>query len=382
MAPDGQIIVRSQSFSNDAAGFTRLLQRISEACQAREMAPQSLLVGMEATGHYWYALHEYLVRRGYTVVVLNPLQTAQQAKKGIRKRKTDKIDARTIATLLKNGDYRPSVIPGELAMNARQLSRLWYTLVGQRARLKLLIHAKMEWLWPEFETHFADPLCVTARAILDVASTPADLLQLSHEDLTELIAKASRRKLGADLAQQLRDIAKTSIGMVRGSDGARIAVRTLLQQLDAIQPVRQELERKMTELSSKLPPCILTLPGINALRAVCLFGETDPISTFKSPEQLVAFAGLDITVYQSGQYEASHRRISKRGSPTLRRTLWMMASIAVRQEGYLRAYYLRKRKQGLHHLASVTAAALKLCRIIWRILTDGRDYLPEAPVHA
>lgn len=135
----------------------------------------------------------------------------------------------------------------------------------------------------------------------------------------------------------------------------------------------------MTDLSSKLPPCILTLPGINALRAVCLFGETDPIRTFKSPEQLVAFAGLDVTVYQSGQYEASHRRISKRGSPTLRRTIWMMASIAVRQAGHLRTYYLRKRKQGLHHLASVTAAALKLCRIIWRILTDQRDYLPDAP---
>lgn len=224
---DGQIIARSQSFSNDAAGFALLLQRMTETCQGRSIPLQAVLVGMEATGHYWYALHEHLVQLGYTVVVLNPLQTAQQAKKGIRKRKTDKIDARTIATLLKNGDYRPSVIPGELAMNARQLARLWYTLVGQRARLKLLIHAKLEWVWPEFETHFADPLCITAQAILNAAPTPADLLQLSHEDLTELIAKASRRQLGADLARRLRDSAKNSIGMVRGSDGARTSPSVL-----------------------------------------------------------------------------------------------------------------------------------------------------------
>jgi transposase len=394
---NGQCLARSQSFTNDAAGFALLQRRLAESCLSQSCVTQScptqscptqscpaqsILVGMEATGHYWYALHEYLVRLGYTVVVLNPLQTAQHARKGIRKCKTDRVDAHHIATLIKSGDYRPSVVPGELATTCRQLSRLWYTLGGQRTRLKLLIHARLEWLWPEFEAHFADALCPTAQAILNAAPTPADLLQLSHEELTELIAKASRRRLGADLARRLRDSARTSIGMVRGSDGARIAIRTLLQQLDITQPVRKELEQKIAELSSKLPPCILTLPGINAIRAVSLFGETDPITTFKSPEQLVAFAGLDVTVFQTGQYESAHRRISKRGSPYLRRTVWMMASIAVRQEGHLRKDYLRRQKQGLHHLSNVTAAALKLCRITWRILTDGRDYLPEAPAHS
>jgi transposase len=377
--PDGQFIFRSQRFGNSAAGFALLLNRITESCHAQSVPAQGVLVGMEATGHYWYALHEHLVRLGYTVVILNPLQTAQQAKKGIRKRKTDKIDARHIATLLKSGDYRPSVVPGELAMNCRQLSRLWYTLSGQRTRLKLLINARLEWLWPEFEAHFADPFCATAKAILNAAPTPADLLQLRHEDLTELITRASRSRLGEDLARRLRDSAAASVGMVRGSDGARIAIGTLLQQLDITQPVRKELELKIAELASRLPPCILTLPGVNVIRAVSLFGETDPIKTFKSPEQLVAFAGLDVTVYQTGQYESPHRRISKRGSPSLRRTLWMMASIAVHKEGHLRNDYLRRRKQGLHHLSAVTAGALKLCRITWRILTDGRDYLPDAP---
>ena len=100
---------------------------------------RTILVGMEATAHYWYGLHDFLRRQGYQVAVLNPIQTAQQAKKNIRKCKTDKVDAIHIATLIKNGDYKAALIPSELAMTCRQLSRLRYRLVEQRARLKQFI---------------------------------------------------------------------------------------------------------------------------------------------------------------------------------------------------------------------------------------------------
>ena len=121
------------------------------------------------------------------------------------------------------------------------------------------------------------------------------------------------------------------------------------------------------------------MPGVSRISAVSLFGETDPIAAFDSGSQLVAFAGLDTTVFQTGQYEAPRRRISKRGSPFLRHTLWAMAHRACYQEGDLRDYWLRRRGEGLHHLATVTATALKLCHVTWRILTDRRDYLPQPP---
>ena len=374
MDGDGQIVFRSQSFDNDAAGFARLDERLAETAGERPV-----LLGMEATGHYWYALHEHLVRRGYQVAVLNPIQTAQQAKKQIRKTQTDKIDARHIATLLKNGDWRPAIIPGELAMTCRQLSRLWFALLRQRSRLKQLIRSKLEWLWPEFEAQLSDPLCLTGRAILQVSPTPAELLKLPEQALSELVHKASHGRLGDDLVQRLRTAAANSIGMTRGSRGGGLAIRLLLEQLDATQPVRKRLEEQIESLSLQLPAYVLSLPGADAVRGVSLFGETDPISAFGAPEQLVAFAGLDITVMQSGQYQAPRRHISKRGSPHLRHTLWTMASLAVRREGELRNYYLRRRRQGMHHLAVVTAAAIKLTRVVWRILTDQRDYRPEGP---
>jgi transposase len=128
---DGEFIVRSQSFNNDDQGYQCLLNRLKDVGQRRR-----ILVGMEATGHYWYALQDFLVRQGYEVIVLNPIQTRQQVRKDIRIRKTDRIEARHIAQLLKNGEHKVSLVPGDFAMTCRQLTRLRYKLIRQGAQLK------------------------------------------------------------------------------------------------------------------------------------------------------------------------------------------------------------------------------------------------------
>jgi len=367
----GQNIVRSQSFRNDAAGFDRLIERLTQAGKVRQ-----ILIAMEATGHYWYCLHDFLKRLGYDVVLLNPVQTSQQAKKGIRKSKTDKIDAGHIATLIKNSEHRPAHIPDDTGMTCRQLSRLWYSLVKQRSRVKQLIRSRLHPVWPEYETFFADMFGITGRTLLQAAPTPEDLLAMGLGNLTELIRKASRGRLNTKRAQCIWETTEKSIGMRRGLDGARIGISTLLSQLDALRLVQENFEKELKLLAENLPPFLLSLPGINYIRAVSLFGEVDPITSFASPDKLVAFSGLDVAVFQSGQYDGTKRHISKRGSPFLRRTLWTMAHVALRSESDLRDYYLRRMKNGSHHLVAVTATAAKLCRIIWRIMTDERDYVP------
>jgi len=371
---EGEFVARSQSFNNDAEGFRQILARLEEAG-----GPKRVIVAMEATGHYWYSLHDFLVRQGYSVAVLNPIQTAQQAKKGIRKSKTDKIDARHIATLLKNGEQRAALVPGELAMSCRQLTRLRYTQVRQGAKLKQLLWARLHPVWPEYEGLFATPFGKTGRKLLLTAPTPADVLALNPEQLTELVRKASRGKFGPAKVEQIRQAATRSVGTRRGCEGAAICIRSILTQIEALAPIREQLEAEIATLAERIPAYVLTLPGADALQAVSLFGETDPIETFRRPEQLVAFAGLDPTVFQTGQYDAPRRGISKRGSPFLRRTLWGMALRSLQQEGDLRDYWLRKRREGTHHLTAVTAVAAKICRRAWRILTDGRDYLPLPP---
>ncbi|MCL2648775.1 MAG: IS110 family transposase [Phycisphaerales bacterium] len=370
----GHPLIKSLAFANDAEGFARLRQRLQETA-----ASTTVLVGMEATGHYWYALHDQLRRWGYTQQVLNPLQSSQQIKNAIRKHKSDTSDAAHIAALVKNGEGKPALIPDDLAMTCRLLTRLWYALGQQRTRIKLLIRAKLEGVWPEFETYLSKPFGTTGRALLRAAPTPEDLLAMNHETLVELLRKNSRQQLGATQAASIRASAQTSIGIRRGLEGFRVSIHTLLDCLEATTPVRKRLEDQIDEICQRLPSYMLTLPGSNPIRAASLFGETDPISTFKSPEQLVAFAGLDVTRYQTGQFEASRRHISKRGSPYLRNTLWTMASVAVRSKGPLQRHYLKRRKRGLHHLAAVTAASLKLARIAWRVCTDQLDYKTKPP---
>jgi transposase len=371
---DGTFRVRSQSFANSAAGFEQLRERLKPLG-----GPGQVVVALEATGHYWFSLRDHLVEHGYEVAVLNPLQTAQQAKKGIRKAKTDRIDARHIATLLKNGDYKPALVPGPFATQCRQLTRLRYTLIRQRSRIKQRLWAYLHPVWPEYEALFPNPFCRTGCKLLALAPTPADVLALQAETLGELIRKTSRGKYGAVQAEKVRQAAEGSISARRCVEGARPAIRLLLTQLDYQAELRQQLELQIAPLADRVPAYLLTLPGAEAISAVSLFGETDPIETFRSPEQLVAFAGLDLVVSESGEYQAPRRRISKRGSPVLRYTLWSMAHRACYKEGELRDYWLRKKAQGLHHLAAVTAVAVKLTRVAWRILTDRRDSLPQPP---
>ncbi len=370
----GRCVARSQSFNNDATGYQSIRARLKDAG-----GPGKVPVGMEATGHYWYGLRDFLVEHRYEVAVLNPIQTAQQAKKGIRKSKTDKIDAGHIATLIKNGEHRPALVPGELAMTCRQLTRLRYAMTRQGIRIKQLLWSRLHPVWPEYEALFATPFCDTGRKLLATAPTPGDVLGMDQQELAELIRKTSRGKYGPAQVTKIRKAAADSVGTRRGVDGVRIAIRSLLTQLEALQPIRKQLDDEIATLAERVPAYIHTLPGAGDHSVVSLFGETDPITTFGSPGQLVAFAGLDMTVFQTGQYNAPRRRITKRGSPALRHTLWQMAHRACYQEGDLRDYWLRRRSDGLCHRSAVTATALKLCHVVWRILTDRRDYLPQRP---
>ena len=150
--------------------------------------------------------------------------------------------------------------------------------------------------------------------------------------------------------EKIRLAAENSVGTSRGIVAARMGIRLLLAQLAALEPIRKQLEGEIETLARQLPDYLMSLPGASPINVVSLFGETDPIDAFASPSQLIAFAGLDLVVSESGQYQAPRRHISKRGSPYLRHTLWAMAHRACKQEGDLRNYWLRRKAKGLKYL--------------------------------
>jgi len=368
----GRYLVRPKSIRNDAAGYQQILN-----CLKQSGRKKSLLAGMEATGHYWYGLHDFLIRQGYAVAVLNPIQTSQQAKQAIRKCKTDKYDAFHIANLLRCGQYKAAVVPGELAMTCRLLTRQRYRMIRQSAMIKQLVNSRLHPVWPEYEGLFSNTFGATSLEILQTTPTPKELLELDVDDLSERIRKASRGRFGPAHTQRILHSARNSVGMQRGNYGISTGIKFLLEQIVATEPVRKKLDVEIQRLAARLPEYLFTLPGATELTVVSLYGEVDPIETFERPSQLVAFAGLDPKVFQSGQYDAPRRHVSKRGSPYLRRTLWQMAYRAVCTEGDLRDFWRKKHRQNKHHLVAVTAAANKLCHIVWRIMTDKRDYIPK-----
>jgi transposase len=369
---NGQYLLRPKSIRNDADGFQQILNFLKQTGQAR-----SILIGMEATGHYWYSLHDFLIRNGYDVIVLNPIQTALQAKQAIRKCKTDKHDAFHIANLLRTGQYKAAVIPDELAMTCRQLTRIRYRVVRQITMTKQLVHSRLHPAWPEYEGLFSNTFGSTSRALLKTVSTPKEFIAADFDNLCETIRKTSRGKFGSVHTHKILESAKNSVGMQRGGYGISTAIKFLMEHIEALRILLKNLEAEIEKLAAQLPPYLFTLPGATNLSLVSLYGEIGPIEAFQNPEQLAAFAGLDPKVFQTGQYDAPRRQLSKRGSPYLRRTLWLMAHQAVCTEGDLRDFWRRKRRQNKHHLVAVTAAANKLCHIIWRIMTDRRDYIPK-----
>jgi transposase len=266
-----------------------------------------------------------------------------------------------------------------LGLTCRRLTRLHHNMVRQESRIKQWLWAQIHPVWPEYEPLFATPFCKTGRKLLQTVPVPQDVLALPQEELLELIRKTSRGMYGTAQVDQIRQAAVNSVGSTRGMTATRLSIRLLLAQLAALEPIREQLENEIKTLAGRLPDYLMSLPGASPISIVSLFGETDPIEAFPSPSQLIAFAGLDLVVSQSGEYQASRRHISKRGSPHLRHTLWTMAHRACYQEGDLRNYWLRRKALGLSHLEAVIAVAIKLCPVVWRIMTDCRNYLPQRP---
>jgi len=275
---DGHYLLRPKSIRNDADGFQNILN-----CLKQTGRTKSILTGMEATGHYWYSLHDFLTRQGYRVAVLNPIQTSQQAKQAIRKCKTDKYDAFHIANLLRTNQYKAAVVPDELAMTCRQITRLRYRIVKQAAMIKQLVNSRLHPAWPEYEGLFSNKFGKTSMELLQKAPTPKELMELDPDDLSELIRRASKGRFGPAQTQKVLQSAKNSVGMQRGHYGTSTGIKFLLEQIKALEPVRKKMDAEIVKLTAKVPQYLFTLPGATELTIVSLYGEISPIEAFGKP---------------------------------------------------------------------------------------------------
>lgn len=371
----GTALLDSISFANSKEGCEKLLSLFSRLDISRE----DLLVGMEATGHYWLSVYGYLLEQDFEVKVINPIQSEAFRKMYIRQTKTDRKDSFMIAQIMRFGQFSATNLSEETIVALRQLSRYRLALVDACGDCKRRVIALLDQVFPEYAALFSDTFGVTSKEVLSQYPTPEDLLSVSTRKLSNLLEKTSRGRLGREKAEQMKAAAANSFGVSFAKDAFSFQIRQLIEQLEFLEGQIAELEEQLASLLKQTGSYITTIPGIGDTLGAIILGEIGDIHRFDAPNKLVAFAGLDVRVSQSGEFTGTRQKFSKRGSPYLRRAIWLAASRAAFCDPILSKYYQSLRARGKHHLTAIGAVSRKLCNIIFAILSDNRPYEPVPP---
>lgn len=371
----GKAMQDSISFSNSKEGVEKLLTLFVR----HSLTKEDLLIGMEATGHYWLSIYGYLLEQGYDVKVINPIQSEAFRKMYIRQTKNDRKDSFIIAQIMRFGQFSATDLSEENIIALRQLSRYRLALVDSCSDCKRRTIALLDQVFPEYDSLFSDTFGVTSKEVLSQYPTPEDMLTVSTAKLTGLLEKASRGRLGKEKAEQLKAAAAGSFGVSFAKDAFSFQIRQLIEQLEFLEGQILELEEHISALLKKTGSYITTIPGIGDTLGAIILSEIGDIHRFDAPGKLVAFAGLDVCVSQSGEFTGTRQKISKRGSPYLRRAIWLAATRAAFCDPILSAYYQSLRARGKHHLTAIGAVSRKLCNIIFAILTENRPYEATPP---
>ena len=370
----GKPVFKGFSFSNTTNGGESLLAKLTK----HNADSNNLVVALEATGHYWLSVYSFLTENGFKLHVINPIQT-DGWRKGIeiRKRKTDKIDSLLIAELMRYGDFIETRLPDEAVLSLKNLTRFRTYLVDSISDLKRKVICVLDQVFPEYQHIFSDVFGTTSREILLQYSSPSELENLSVDNLAKLLSKLSRKQLGHDRANELSTAAKNSFGITFCRDSFTFQLRMLIEQIKHIETQVKDTEAEIERIMRKLATPITTIPGIGKTLGAVILGEIGEINKFDNAKKLVAFAGIDATVKQSGEFEGSGYRMSKRGSPYLRRALFqaaLSASVGSNPDPVLSAFYQKKVAEGKHHSTALGAVARKMCNIIFYVLNENRHY--------
>jgi len=362
------------SATMDRKGFEKLKGHLGT------ISVSSVLIGMESTASYHVNLFSYLVSEGYKVILINPLLISNYVKMQLRKTKTDKKDAVVIAQfLLANGDNLIQRATPSLISDLRDLSRQRESLVDEMTSLKIEIKQLLNITFPELE-HMVGIFTKSTIKLLQqypsaFALRDADLSQLSQM----LIADSYGHKREA-FAKTLIKAAHSSIGT--NSTAKEMILKQKIALLLHLEEALQEITAMLIEMARKLMEedinIMTSIKGIGDKTAANFLVEMGgDINQFERSGKIIAMAGLDPAVYQSGKHEG-HGRITKRGNRHLRRIIWMMTTRVIQYSDAFKVYYLKRRKEGLPYKKAVLATAHKLIRVIYAMLTQRTTFCPQA----
>ena len=355
----------SQTLSLDHQGLRKLTALIH---------PPSRLA-LESSGPYSSLLLGILQSQGFEPELINPLRIKRfSSSLSLRLTKTDPIDAKTIALFLASQpNPSPHLQPDPQRQGLALLARQVEALARQSAALKCQIRQLLHFLFPELPEKL-HPFSQSVLHLLLHFPSAERVRKASHQALAESLRKATagRGRRARLSVARFQDLARNSIGL---SDPARESIlqsliRRLLSLEEEKRALARELIRRTKEYAPKAWEVLRSIPGVGELSAALIIAEVGDVSRFSQAKKLIAYAGLDPSVYVSGK---THRRsrISKRGSPHLRRILFIIAQQVVRRTRTFNTFYQRLRRRGKSYRQAMVAVAAKLLRVIYALLTKN-----------
>ena len=372
VSPEGKQIGRSLRFATTHKGADSLMSFIF-----KNIGNSPCVFGMEATGHYWYPIYSFLKAKGYTIYVINPIQSDSLRKMYIRQTKNDSIDSFLIAEVIRFGQFGTTSMADENILAMRQLCRYRDSVISSRTEIKLRIGTIMEQIFPEYEKQFSSLWVSTSMGILEKYLTPENIENAPIDELFEIIKDKSHNRLTRAKAISIKEAAADTFGIKIAQDAFSFQLKQLIDRMNFLDKQIEALDCQILEYYEKFDCYLHTIPGIGMIAAATILAEIGDINRFKSSSALVAFAGIDPTVRQSGEFNSTHNHMSKRGSPYLRHAIFLAATTCSFHNSPLNAYYKKKRDQGKHHLTATGAVARKLTTIIYAVLRDSKPYEPK-----
>ena len=374
LSSEGEVLADVFTIPNNAEGFDTLLQTIRRCARPAD----KIKVGLEATGHYSYNILGFLLNKGLPTYVINPLHTNLYRKSlTLRKTKTDRVDARTIATMLMSDvDLKSYTDTSYHNEELKSLTRYRFDKVRERAKLKTSVTRLVCILFPELEKLVPSLHIASVYTLLCEFPGAHQIAGAHLTHLKTVLADASKGRYNRDKAIEIRDAARNSIGSRMPAKS--LELKHTIQLIRELDVEIEEIEKEINSIMGEVHSPITTIPGIGTRMGAMILAEVGDFSNFNSADKILAYAGLSPSTYQSGQLTNCYSHMEKRGSRYLRYAIFNATKYVCHWDPTFAAYLAKKRAEGKHYNIAISHAAKKLVRLIYAMERSGLPYRPVA----
>ena len=365
-----EVIFSNFKFKNDFKGFSALLDKI------KSLDVKNLIIGLESTSHYGENLINFLFKQHFKVALINPLQTSHLRKANIRDAKNDRLDSLNIARSLIFGKLNFVSEKNIDCFSLKKLTRFRSNLIKQRSKAKIQLTSLLDLLFPELQYLFKSKIhSKTIYTLLKKYPSADEIAALKDDEISNLLYASSKGHFKREKSIELKSLAKTTVGIKDTS--VSLHVIQLIELIELFDRQIKDIVTKITDTVNKLDTKLLSVPGINIIACAIILGETNNFDNFSNATKLLAFAGLDPKIRQSGNFSVTSCRMSKKGSPYLRYALIFTAWNTIRHSEKFNKYYCLKRSQSKSHYNALGHVAHKLVRVIFTLIKKDISYQEE-----